>query len=415
MSKKIPEVRIPVFAVDRLMLLTEAQLKVWLYYKRRYGADGKAWGKASTIAEATGLVKGTVKNARAWLVKNEWLRPNGSSDKGLPMFKPVIGKLPSGVIPELPQSFSNDGESNSKMTGGVISELPGESFSNDTEVATLEVPTTEAPTSEALRPSDEVSELVNVTPSLGSVKTEEKPRQLTTEEHGLLWEVLPVHAVAMTTDPTVKSRLGAILSLADSVGVDAVDLLRYNRTHKKGALYIRTLEQFFTAMDGDEVGNYALVNEYIEHTSHTCKLCKDAPKDKRPEGYAQMNDRRQARKEEEERRKEIAQKREYLRQEEGWWDYSFPDREKLVEFNRVIREGKEARGITGKWYPEGFSLVTADRTEDSKYWRAAVNYIVRTKEYVEFNDFKSMMHAAKDYALISAEVQKYDKAQGATA
>ena len=45
-SAKKAEVRIPVTDVDRLMELTDAQLRVWLYDKRREGADGKAYGKS---------------------------------------------------------------------------------------------------------------------------------------------------------------------------------------------------------------------------------------------------------------------------------------------------------------------------------------------------------------------------------
>ena len=46
MSAKKAEVRIPVTDVDRLMELTDAQLRVWLYYKRLEGADGKAYGES---------------------------------------------------------------------------------------------------------------------------------------------------------------------------------------------------------------------------------------------------------------------------------------------------------------------------------------------------------------------------------
>jgi len=135
---KPPEVRIKVPDMDRLLLLTESQLKVWLYYKRRMGADGKAWGKASTIAAACGFTKPTspqaVKNTRAWLVKNGWLTPNGRSAKGLPMFLAVIPRLPPEAPAEVP-------EGNPQITGRGIHGLPQGSSGDYTEVPTLEVAT----------------------------------------------------------------------------------------------------------------------------------------------------------------------------------------------------------------------------------------------------------------------------------
>src|SRR5271167_4802538 len=121
-----PYVKIPVTDLDRLMDLTDAQMRVWLYYKRREGADGKAFGKSTTIAAWCGYTSETsyqsVKNARSWLRKNGWLTPNGRSKSGLPQFLAVIPELPlkadesnptitDGVIPQLPQG-------NPQITGG---------------------------------------------------------------------------------------------------------------------------------------------------------------------------------------------------------------------------------------------------------------------------------------------------------
>jgi hypothetical protein len=41
---KAPEIRIKVTDMDKLMKLTWPQERVWMYYKRREGADGKAFG-----------------------------------------------------------------------------------------------------------------------------------------------------------------------------------------------------------------------------------------------------------------------------------------------------------------------------------------------------------------------------------
>jgi|SRR5208282_3636287 len=93
-----PYVKIPVTDLDRLMDLTDAQMRVWLYYKRREGADGKAYGKSTTIAAWCGYTSETsyqsVKNARSWLRRHGWLTPNGRSKSGLPQFLAVIPRLP---------------------------------------------------------------------------------------------------------------------------------------------------------------------------------------------------------------------------------------------------------------------------------------------------------------------------------
>lgn len=133
-NNKQPEIRVKVAAVDRLLLLTEAQLKVWLWYKRREGTDKNAYGKAKTIADACGFTKPTsaqsVKNTRAWLVKNGWLQRNGRSRVGLPQFLAVIPRLPLGAS-----------EGNPQITPPVIVGLTPPSSTDYTEVVSIEVAT----------------------------------------------------------------------------------------------------------------------------------------------------------------------------------------------------------------------------------------------------------------------------------
>lgn len=129
---KTPEVRIKVNDLDRLMKLTWGQERVWMYYKRREGADGKAFGKAQTIADWTGVTPGGVRNLRAWLVKHGWLKPNGRSRVGLPMFLAVIPRL----HPEADQMSSQDDTT-------VIAGLHPMSSQDDTEVPTLKEATSE--------------------------------------------------------------------------------------------------------------------------------------------------------------------------------------------------------------------------------------------------------------------------------
>lgn len=109
--------KIPVEALDQLIALNEAPLKVWLYYRARCGQEGKAWGKASAIGKACGgMAVSTVKNARHWLVKNNWLKPNGYASCGLPMYKPVLPKV---------QTYSGKYEGTSDSTGGSTGKYGG--------------------------------------------------------------------------------------------------------------------------------------------------------------------------------------------------------------------------------------------------------------------------------------------------
>jgi hypothetical protein len=129
---KPAQVRLFVSEVDQLLLLTEAQLKVWLYYKRRMGVDGRAWGKASEIAKRCGFQNPqTVKNARNWLSNNGWLKPNGPSKSGLPMYL--------AVIPDrTPESTPDENERTPESTAPVLLKVPQPYSEEYTEVPTLE-------------------------------------------------------------------------------------------------------------------------------------------------------------------------------------------------------------------------------------------------------------------------------------
>ena len=124
---KAPEVRIKVSNIDRLLLLTEAQLKVWLWYKRREGKDKRAYGKAKTIADATKLEPGTIRNARSWLTRNGWLLRRLEPGKLIPLFL--------AVIPEL---HLEDQEVSSSNDSSVIPELQGVSFEDEPQVVSLQ-------------------------------------------------------------------------------------------------------------------------------------------------------------------------------------------------------------------------------------------------------------------------------------
>ena len=134
-------------------------------------------------------------------------------------------------------------------------------------------------------------------------------------------------------EPEYKPALASILSLCEAMEVDAADLLLYNRAHKKGALYIKTPEQFLSALQGS--GDYALVNEYIGHDFALCKACRDTSPGKKCKGYAPL-------KAERDERRAVEAKRRWLADNDGW-DFSVPSREAGERFYALIRAGKAER------------------------------------------------------------------------
>jgi hypothetical protein len=110
--------------------------------------------------------------------------------------------------------------------------------------------------------SEQVSESASKLLSGGQTPhTEDKtnPEQLTEAEFALMNEIQPVR----NQETRYKEDLAFILDWTSKVGVDAIDLLRYNRSVKKGGLYIRTPKGFATALEGDSEGKFTLLNEYV--------------------------------------------------------------------------------------------------------------------------------------------------------
>jgi len=247
-------------------------------------------------------------------------------------------------------------------------------------------------------------------------KTKDNLVELTTEEQNLLDALLPVHNPDMEEDYTVKSKLHGVLVLANAMDVDLVDLLKYNRLHKKGALYIRSLNQLDAALCGSERGDYTLVNEYIEHTPNVCKECKAAPSDKRPAGHAQMQALLEDKRKAEKKRKEIEEKREYVRVNTGLWDYSTPDKALFEAFRKLIAKGKTEHGLD-RWAPNGWTLQKAVQGDDWIHHVAVVRYMVNRDKYFAFDIYENGVEASKEYTRASDQVESYDRehAQGATA
>jgi hypothetical protein len=274
-EKRKPQVRINVEDMDKILKLPEARLKVWLYYKRRYGADGRAWGKNSTIALALGFAPGTIKNARSWLIKNGWLKPNGFSDFGLAMYIPVIGVLP--------EACTNAGRhctmtvDASDSAAGCIHECGEGALDDAPEVTTLEVPTSEAITLEVLRPSDEVNKSANESePSAHAEGLDEQTEvnQFFADPSDADAKFLLLQVYPNMTLPLVQEQMPhfkEIISLANSEGFDPSELLQWNRAHKKGGLFIRSGDQYLNALKSSTLH---LLNDYKTHDFTECPICK---------------------------------------------------------------------------------------------------------------------------------------------
>ena len=274
-KERKPQVRINVEDMDKLLKLSEARLKVWLYYRRRFGADGKAWGKNSTIARALGFASGTVKNARSWLVKHGWLKPNGYSDFGLALYIPVIGTLPETCTnaeahPSMPEEEFDDAPGSIRGCGAVaLDDAP--------EVTTLEEPTNEPTTNEELRPSDEVSQSASESQPWAGLNDPTEQTLLSEfiadpsdcEAKCLLLEVHP--HVTWSWVQKQMPYFKEIISLAKPEGFDPSDLLQWNRAHKRGGLFIRSGDQYLNALKSSELH---LLNDYRTHDFADCPICK---------------------------------------------------------------------------------------------------------------------------------------------
>ena len=277
------------------MSLTDTQLRVWLYYKRREGKDGKAFGKAATIGEWTGLAPGTVRNARSWLVRNGWLRPNGNSQSGLPMFLAVIPQL----RPESPECHSAMTDVPLGNDTDVTAQLQQVSLGNETEVPTLKEQPESSNRKDSASDEAGVRELVSQTesgsPLLASLEDQNRKAMMvcTSKSHAVRVTAMAVLKVLKPVNGFVNGDIpwDDLLTIAEAVEIfethltrmDAIDFVRWNRTHKTGALVVRTPQQYLAAVRGNDEGDYFGLNQYKTHRDAVgdpaygkCKQCKAA-------------------------------------------------------------------------------------------------------------------------------------------
>jgi hypothetical protein len=282
-----PQVRINVTDLDRLAQLSEAQLKVWLYYARRKGADGKAWGKSSSIgAWAGGMAVSTIKNARAWLVKNGWLKPNGKTKFGLPMFLPMV----PAVLSEVPLE-QNDRTLQS--TPPVLSEVLPPYFTKYTEVTTEKespqsspsAPQIAADSTIEVAKQQQVSELVSeqTTSSSQHEQREEPPWYSSVLKRSLTHDEMDIGTqVYLDLIPLGKMDDADVITLVELCieyhggEIEPQDLIRalwtWNHNHKDGGLRWRTIQQMAKSLRSESDNSAHL--QYQDHNPADCPKCK---------------------------------------------------------------------------------------------------------------------------------------------
>jgi hypothetical protein len=260
---KTPEIRIKVPDVDKLLLLTEAQLKVWLYYKRREGVDKRAWGKASTIAAACGFTNPTsyqsIKNTRRWLVTNGWLMPNGQSRSGLPMFLAVIPRL----------SLEAD-NGNLEITPEVIVGLREGKSGDYTEVPTLKEATLKdfAVTSGVSERESEHASSPAAAAAIPPFPPQWNSGLFTDGGYSLLanlyLEEVPTKLYPRCQE--IATALNGIAKRYPHTHDQWTQFFVWQKTHKKAALRYRDFDQFMA-------GHETSLNDYADHNEATCKVC----------------------------------------------------------------------------------------------------------------------------------------------
>lgn len=89
------------------------------------------------------------------------------------------------------------------------------------------------------------------------------------QEVALVKAVHPVNSFKNLRKELVAARK-VLVALPSKV--DALDLLEWNRAHKKGSLYIRSCVQYLGALDSEADH---LVNDYSTHDFGHCRTCTE--------------------------------------------------------------------------------------------------------------------------------------------
>jgi hypothetical protein len=305
--KRKPRKILFVDQIDQLLKLTEAQLKVWLYHFRREGGgDGrKSWASRDTVGEATGFSRPSITHARTRLMQHGWLKVVGyrpTQHGGHPvreyrcLFPMAQGKASDPLTD--PQSKTSDPLQGKASDPGKVNPAapevkspwevtaaptPGEVFrptNSDGNEQTIEqakvteaAPPTAAQT--AREPSEPFEAWLNNLEEAKLMELWDKGMKSDPELGDWNAAVLLVNAIQPIINPrNMRRRLIAaweILRLMP-VGIDALDVLTWNRAHKKGLWYLRSCTQFLAALRSEEDH---LLNDYTTDDSEHCKTCKE--------------------------------------------------------------------------------------------------------------------------------------------
>lgn len=213
----------------------------------------------------------------------------------------------------------------------------------------------------------------------------------TEQEEKLLEAIQPIKM----RDGQTKELLDQIIIILATWDIDPHDLLRYNRAHKLGNLYIRTPKQYLSALESDEV---ALVNEYLTHNYLKCEKCVRG----RVLGPEEVKEMREREIEKQNKARALAQAKAWVEGQAGTWDFTTVDPDTFQRFKAIVRPGDD------KWLPVGFSLSEQMHGPNSGAWSAAMRYVVRAAEYVTFEQFKKFVDTAQCYSEYVAKFPEWE-------
>ena len=280
---------IPVEVREHLHELTGNELKVWMCLFLHTDKTGTAFPSNQTIMDGTGVSDRTLVRVKQGLRKKGWLKA------GVQRFRK------DGTCSSLRETITHPGKVDTytpeSLTPTPLSDLQGSPLSNlqGHEVDTLEVDTGKSDTS---KPEEQGSKEGREPPPFASLTTastnapenqqpeptgslanqDQKQNQLpdypswsdeppTQEEQNLLEALMPMGKPNQITEAQAWVRATARRLSQTRVNLPA--MLRYNRSHKRGGLVIRTAKQLYSAFTGDR-----LINEYLTHPSPSCPTCK---------------------------------------------------------------------------------------------------------------------------------------------
>lgn len=117
-------------ARDLLRDLTDAELRVWFYYRSRANMDGLAWPSVKLTCSETGLYDDTVSAAKTSLIAKRWLLPQGpwKPRSSKQKFRVVVPESPgANTVPVETRYRAKDGTGPGPNTGVGPGPKPGRS------------------------------------------------------------------------------------------------------------------------------------------------------------------------------------------------------------------------------------------------------------------------------------------------